>query len=76
MDLIDEFVDSLGDKSNIDPEKLPWDAIKTILCHNLYGGKIDNEYDNKILESLVEHLFNVKAFDKNYDMFSTSERNV
>lgn len=32
LDLIDEFVDSLGDRSNIDPDKLPWEAIKTILC--------------------------------------------
>ncbi|EAR94592.2 dynein heavy chain, cytoplasmic protein (macronuclear) [Tetrahymena thermophila SB210] len=76
LDLIDEFVDSLGDRSNIDPDKLPWEAIRTILCQNLYGGKIDNEYDGKILESLVEHLFNPNAFNANYDMFSTSEKNI
>ena len=43
MDLIDEHVDSLGtERTNIDPEKLPWHAIRTILNENLYGGKIGN----------------------------------
>lgn len=42
----------------------------------MYGGKIDNEYDGKILESLVEHLFNPNAFNANYDMFTTSEKNI
>jgi dynein heavy chain 1 len=41
LDLIDEHVDSLGtERTNIDPEKLPWHAIRTILNENLYGGKI------------------------------------
>ena len=57
LDLIDEYIDALGsERNNIDPEKLPWDALKVILTQNLYGGKIDNEYDNKIMNSLVEHL--------------------
>lgn len=40
-----------------------------MLTENIYGGKIDNEYDRKILDSLVEYLFNLKAFDSNYPMF-------
>jgi dynein heavy chain 1 len=40
LDLIDEFVDNIGERTNIPPEKLPWDALKTILCQNLYGGKV------------------------------------
>ena len=53
LDLIDEYIDALGNRSNVDIDKIPWDAFRTILIENLYGGKIDNEYDSKILISLV-----------------------
>lgn len=72
LDLIDEFVDSLGERNNIPPEKLPWDALKTILTQNLYGGKIDNEYDDKILISLIERFFTPKCFESNYPLFEAS----
>lgn len=63
LDLVDEFVDNVaGDRSNVDPEKIPWDGIRVILAQNLYGGKIDNEYDGKILTSLVDHLFTENSF--------------
>lgn len=54
LDLIDEYIDAMGPRSNIDPAKLPWDAFRVILTQNLYGGKVDNEYDSKILQSLIE----------------------
>ena len=38
---------------NIDPKNIPWDAIRTLLADAIYGGKIDNEYDQKILNSLT-----------------------
>lgn len=59
----------MGDRNNIDPNQIPWDAIKTILTHNLYGAKIDNDYDWKILCSLVDNLFTPKAFDPKYPLF-------
>jgi dynein heavy chain 1 len=47
----------MGSRNNVDINKIPWDAFRTILIENLYGGKIDNEYDSKILISLVEMFF-------------------
>ena len=41
----------------------------------MYGGKIDNEYDMKILESLVNLYFNEKTFSDNYIIFE-SERKI
>lgn len=32
-------------RTNLPPEKVPWDAIKTLLSQCIYGGKIDNEFD-------------------------------
>lgn len=41
------------DRTNIDPERIPWDALRTLIGQSVFGGKIDNEFDNKILTSLV-----------------------
>ena len=69
IDLIDELLDSFGERNNIPIEKIPWDAIRTILAQNLYGGKVDNEYDNKILKSLVDQYFSPKCFDRDFQLF-------
>jgi dynein heavy chain 1 len=64
IDLIDECIDqAAGDSLNISPEAIPWQAIKVILTQNIYGAKIDNEYDSKILVSLIEQYFNPRSFD-------------
>jgi dynein heavy chain 1, cytosolic len=45
LDLIDQYIDAIGkDRSNVDPEKLPWLAIKVMLTENIYGGKIGNNF--------------------------------
>lgn len=54
IDCIDEWIETMGkDRANIDPEKIPWDALRTLIGQSVFGGKIDNEFDNKILFSLV-----------------------
>ncbi len=77
LDAIDEWLDIYAkDKQNIDPSKIPWDAIRIIISQSMYGGKIDNEYDLKILESLVKLYFNEKSFDLNYPLFKSSNAAV
>ena len=73
LDAVDEWIDIFGkDKMNIDPNKIPWDAIRTIISQSMYGGKIDNEYDHKILISLVQHYFNPNTFNFNYPLYKAS----
>lgn len=73
LDAVDEWIDIFGkDKTNIDPNRIPWDAIRTIIAQSMYGGKIDNEYDHKILLSLVQHYFNEKTFNLNYPLFKAA----
>jgi dynein heavy chain 1 len=71
--LIDEYVDSFGSKSNIEIDKIPWDAFRTILIENLYGGKVDNQYDSKILVSLVEMFFTPKSFETSYPLYRSED---
>jgi len=36
-------------RTNLPPEKVPWDAFRTLLSQCIYGGKIDNEFDQVCL---------------------------
>ena len=43
MDTIDVWVDSVAlNRTNLPPEKVPFDAIFTLMSECVYGGKIDN----------------------------------
>ena len=76
LEAIDEWINiHAKDRSNISPKQIPWDAIRTIIHQSMYGGKIDNDYDMKILESLVNLYFNEKTYDYNYPLFKTSNEN-
>jgi len=59
-DTIDAWLDSVsqgGKATNVSPDKIPWDAIQTVLTDAIYGGRIDNEFDLMILQSFIKQLF-------------------
>ncbi|KAJ1982313.1 dynein heavy chain [Dimargaris xerosporica] len=61
---IDIWLDSVSQgRANVAPDKIPWDAIKSLLIESVYGGRIDNEFDQQLLESFVESLFQPRSFD-------------
>ena len=41
----------LQGRTNLPPEKVPWDALRTLMSECIYGGKIDNEFDQVRLQS-------------------------
>lgn len=47
---IDEWIDSMGSgREVIDPDNIPWDALRTLASQSIFGGKVDNDFDLKIL---------------------------
>lgn len=73
LDCIDEWIDSMGtNRSNIDPEKIPWDALRTLISQSIFGGKIDNEFDNKILLSLVNQFFRPESYNDGFKLFEST----
>lgn len=59
-DTIDTWVDDCGQgRDNIAPEKLPWNAIRTLISQTVYGGRIDNEFDQRLLNTYLERMFTV-----------------
>ena len=68
---MDEWLDTIGkDRTNVDPNKIPWDALRTLIGQSVFGGKIDNEFDNKILQSLVNQFFRPESFNFEFGLFT------
>lgn len=67
LDVIDSLVDdACGKRLNLDPGKLPWEAIRATLCKGVFGGKITNDSDQEILDNIVSQVFVPRAFDVDF----------
>ena len=55
-------------KSNVDPAAIPWDAIRSLMRESIYGGKIDTEFDQILLDSFVAQLFSPRAYDVKFQL--------
>ena len=72
MNVIDYWIDNEAKgASHIDPEKISWTAIRTLLVEALYGGRIDNTFDNQLLQSLLCQTFVPEAFNKHFPLVKT-----
>ncbi|ESP05087.1 hypothetical protein LOTGIDRAFT_151884 [Lottia gigantea] len=70
-DMLDTWVDSVAlGRTNLPPEKVPWDAIRTLLSQCIYGGKIDNDFDQRLLSTFVNKLFTPKSFEGEFTLVS------
>jgi len=68
-DTLDTWIDSVCQgRSNIRPDKLPWDAIRTLLGQSIYGGRIDNDFDQRLLQSFISRIFTAKSFESDFPL--------
>eukprot|EP01094_Clydonella_sp_ATCC50884_P027826 TRINITY_DN8164_c0_g1_i2.p1 TRINITY_DN8164_c0_g1~~TRINITY_DN8164_c0_g1_i2.p1 ORF type:complete len:4596 (+),score=2011.83 TRINITY_DN8164_c0_g1_i2:76-13863(+) len=66
---IDYWVNTVaGGRDHLPPEKIPWSALRTLLGQSVYGGRVDNDFDQRLLDSFLEHLFNPKCFDDSFPL--------
>lgn len=73
---VDKWLDTAsGGRANISPEKIPWDAIRSLLKQSIYGGRIDNEYDQRLLDSFVNTLFTPECYDIDFQLVNGSGEN-
>lgn len=70
LDVIDSLVDS---GNNLDPEKLPWDAIRSTMIRSVFGGRITAEVDQTILTDLVSSLFQPQSFNVDFALSPVSD---
>lgn len=63
-------------RANIDPVSIPWDAVRTLIKQSVYGGRVDSDFDQKILDAFVDGLFTPQAYNVDFELvpgFSGSE---
>ncbi|KAL7667891.1 hypothetical protein ACOME3_008618 [Neoechinorhynchus agilis] len=66
LDVIDVWIERVsGQQTNIELDSIPWTALRTLLKNCVYGGRIDNDYDKLILDSLIDRLFSPQLFHPN-----------
>ncbi|ORZ40908.1 dynein heavy chain [Catenaria anguillulae PL171] len=69
MFTIDEWCDKAASgRSNLSPAKIPWAAVKTLVKESVYGGKIDVEFDQYVLNSFVDQLLVPQAYDHDFPL--------
>ena len=67
MDTIDQWLDIVGrGRANIAPEQIPWEAIGTLLSQAIYGGKMDNPFDQRLLDTFLAKLFKPATFEDSF----------
>ncbi|KAI0793334.1 dynein heavy chain [Abortiporus biennis] len=66
---IDTWLNSISKgKANVDPASIPWDAVRTLIKQSVYGGRIDSDFDQKILDAFVDELFTPRAYNVDFDL--------
>lgn len=66
-DTLDTWIEATAmGRTNLPPEKVPWDALVTLLSQCIYGGKIDNDFDQRLLASFLRKLFTPRSFEADF----------
>ncbi|KAI8449285.1 dynein heavy chain, N-terminal region 1-domain-containing protein [Phakopsora pachyrhizi] len=74
MSMIDSWITaSAKGKSNIDPAQIPWAAMRVLLKQAVYGGRVDSDWDQKLLDSFVDTLFCPASFEVGYHLVQPLE---
>ncbi|KZF19340.1 dynein heavy chain [Xylona heveae TC161] len=70
--IIDRWVESVAlERSNVAPQKFPWEMIQTLVGET-YGGKIDDEEDFGRLTELVKAILTPAAFEHEHKLVPDS----
>jgi dynein heavy chain 1 len=74
---IDHWLHSVAKgKANVDPENIPWDAIRTLVKQSVYGGRVDSDFDQRILDAFVDGLFTPAAYNVDFDLVSSNSATI
>ncbi|KAF9922924.1 hypothetical protein FBU30_006961 [Linnemannia zychae] len=73
LSTIDVWLDTVGlGRANVSPDRIPWDAVRTLLSQSVYGGRVDSDGDQQLLESFVNSFFSPECYDLNFKLVESS----
>ena len=74
LDVIDSLIEeAFGGRQQLDPDKIPWDAIRSTLQKGVFGGRITNDNDQIVLDKLVTSVFNPSCFDVGFKLADSAD---
>jgi dynein heavy chain 1, cytosolic len=66
---IDTWLHSVAKgRANVNPSQIPWDAIRTLIKQSVYGGRVDSDFDQRILDAFVDDLFTPAAYNVDFNL--------
>lgn len=69
---LDTWLDSVAQgRQNISPDKIPWQAIQTLFGECIYGGKVDNIFDHRLLKSFLKKFFTSHSFESDFPLVAS-----
>ncbi|TPX53424.1 hypothetical protein SeMB42_g00788 [Synchytrium endobioticum] len=69
LTMIDNWLEATaGGRSNIPPAKIPWGAITTLLKQTVYGGKVDSDVDQNVLDSFIDGFFSPASYESSFHL--------
>uniref|UniRef100_K3WUC5 Dynein heavy chain, cytoplasmic n=1 Tax=Globisporangium ultimum (strain ATCC 200006 / CBS 805.95 / DAOM BR144) TaxID=431595 RepID=K3WUC5_GLOUD len=76
-DVIDRWVNSVGlNRAHVAPDNIPWTAIRTTLKESVYGGRVDNEFDQELMDTLLEHVFTPDSYQNTFELVSAGDEKL
>jgi dynein heavy chain 1, cytosolic len=76
LDTIDTWLNIIAKgRTNVDPAAIPWDAVRTLIKQSIYGGRIDSDFDQCLLDTFVDRLFTPSAYNVDFDLVPPSGNN-
>ncbi|KAL7421138.1 dynein heavy chain [Cryptotrichosporon argae] len=55
-------------RSNVDPAHIPWVALRTLVKQAVYGGRVDSDYDQRVLDAFVDAVFTARAYEADFKL--------
>ena len=69
LDVIDSLIKDMGgDKTTLDPAKLPFDALRSTLKKGVFGGRVTQAVDEEVLDKLVSKVFVEDSFGVDFKL--------
>ncbi|OCF56381.1 dynein heavy chain 1, cytosolic [Kwoniella mangroviensis CBS 10435] len=69
LNTIDSWLTALAKgKANVDPAQIPWVALCTLIKQAVYGGRVDSDYDQRVVDAFVDRIFTARAYDPDFKL--------